>query len=45
MEGDLSLHMGGGQVQGDKAVIGGRMGRDIYFMGGPILRIVFNPKR
>ena len=36
MEGDLSPPIwGGGQVQGDKAVIGGgRMGRDIYFMGG-----------
>ena len=35
MEGDLPPPYGG-----DKAVIGG----DIYFMGGPILRIVFNPK-
>ena len=45
MEGDLSPPHMGGQVQGDKAVIGGDRWGGTYFMGGPILRIVFNPKR
>ena len=37
---------GGGQVQGDKAVIGGTDGEGhILYGGGPILRIVFNPER
>ena len=46
MEGDLSPPIwGGGQVQGDKAVIGGTDGEGhILYGGGPILRIVFNPK-
>ena len=29
------LHMGGGQVQGDKALMGGLMRGDIDLMGGP----------
>ena len=38
--------MEGGQVQGDKAVIGGDGWGGTYTLwGGPILRIVFNPKR
>ena len=39
--------MEGGQVQGDKAVIGGGTDGEghILYWGGPILRIVFNPKR
>ena len=46
MEGDLSPPYGGGQVQGDKAVIGGDGWGGTYTLwGGPILRIVFNPKR
>ena len=45
MEGDLSPPYGGGQVQGDKAVIGGDGWGGTYTLwGGPILRIVFNPK-
>ena len=36
MEGDLSPHMGGGQVQGDKAVIGGDGWGGTYTLwGGP----------
>ena len=34
MDGDLSSHMGGGQVQGDKALMGGLMRGDIDLMGG-----------
>ena len=47
MEGDLfpPPHMGGTSIGGQSSNRGGQMGRDIYFMGGPILRIVFNPKR
>ena len=46
MEGDLSPPIWGGtSTGGQSSNRGGRMGRDIYFMGGPILRIVFNPKR
>ena len=37
--------MEGTSTGGQSSNRGGRMGRDIYFMGGPILRIVFNPKR
>ena len=29
------LDMGGGQVQGNKALMGGLMRGDIYLMGGP----------
>ena len=36
---------GGTSTGGQSSNRGGQMGRDIYFMGGPILRIVFNPKR
>ena len=36
----------GTSTGGQSSNRGGQMGRDIYFMGGgPILRIVFNPKR
>ena len=35
MGGFVPPHMGGGQVQGDKALMGGLMRGDIDLMGGP----------